>query len=103
MSFGLRETDLLYLHQLFANEPTIEQVWLYGSRAKGTHRPGSDVDLALVGPNISRQLKAHIHAVLEENSPIPYFFDVVHWNTLANESFKINIRQTAQVLYQRPA
>jgi uncharacterized protein len=103
MTFGLRDTDLAYLHQLFAGEPAIEAVWVYGSRAKGTHRPGSDVDLALVGPDISRHLKAHIHATLEENSPIPYFFDVVHWNTLANESLKINIRQTAQVLYQRPA
>ncbi len=101
MTFGRRETDLAYLNQLFAAEPAIEQVWLYGLRAKGTFQPGSDIDLALVGPAISRQLKARIHTVLEEESPIPYFFDVVHWNTLTNEALKANSEKTAKKLYQR--
>jgi len=35
------------------NCPRVEEVWLYGSRAMGRHRPGSDVDLTLVGPQLS--------------------------------------------------
>lgn len=33
--------------------PRVEEVWLYGSRAMGSHRPGSDVDLTLVGHQLS--------------------------------------------------
>ena len=33
--------------------PRVEEVWLYGSRAMGRHRPGSDVDLTLVGHQLS--------------------------------------------------
>ncbi len=101
MKFGLRDSDLLYMQHLFAREPAIEQVWLFGSRAKGTHQPGSDVDLALVGEAIDRQLIARLRAILDEESPIPYFFDVVHWESLRREPLKAAIQQTAQPIYQR--
>lgn len=100
LTFGLRDTDLTYMAELFTRHPDIEQVWLYGSRAKGTNRPGSDVDLALVGPDVKRETVRHIHFVLEEESPMPFFFDVLHWNTLANSTMKAEIQRTAQPLYQ---
>ena len=40
--------------------PRVEQVWLYGSRAMGRHRPGSDIDLTLIGD----QLSHHDHLAL---------------------------------------
>ena len=101
MIYGLRDTDLTYMNELFAQHADIEQVWLYGSRAKGTSRPGSDVDLALVGPEVKRETVAHIHFTLEEDSPMPFFFDVLHWNTLSNAKLKAEIERTAQLLYHR--
>ncbi|MFS6828230.1 nucleotidyltransferase domain-containing protein [Cyanobium sp. ATX-6F1] len=35
------------------NQPSVDQVWLYGSRAMERHQPGSDVDLCLAGESIS--------------------------------------------------
>ena len=102
MKYGLRDTDIEYICALFMTEPAVEQVWLYGSRAKGTNRPGSDIDLALVGPAITQKMKGYFHDILDEESPIPYFFDLVHWNTISNEKFKAEIQRTAQLLYQRP-
>ena len=52
MTFGLRDSDIQYMTDLFRQHPDIDEVWVYGSRAKGTNRPGSDVDLALVGPDV---------------------------------------------------
>lgn len=101
MNFGLRDTDLLYMTSLFQQHPDIEQVWVYGSRAKGTNRAGSDVDLALIGLNVKRKTVSHIHFVLEEESPMPFFFDVLHWDTLSNQKLKDEIQRTAQLLYQR--
>lgn len=101
MKFGLRDSDLTYMHGLFQQHVDIEQVWLYGSRAKGIHKPGSDVDLALVGSDVLRTTVSEVHFVLEEESPIPFFFDVLHWNALSNEKLKHEIQRTAQLLYQR--
>jgi len=41
------------LLQVLAAEPTVRQVWLYGSRAMGRQRQGSDIDLTLVGEELS--------------------------------------------------
>ena len=41
---------------LFSAEPAVQEVWLYGSRAMGRHRPGSDIDLTLVAPASSLAL-----------------------------------------------
>ena len=39
--------------QVLAAEPAVRQVWLYGSRAMGRERHGSDIDLTLVGEGLS--------------------------------------------------
>lgn len=101
MTFGLRDTDIQYMHDLFRQHPEIDEVWIYGSRARGTHRPGSDVDLALVGPDVTFGIVVHIHFVLEEDSPMPFFFDVTHWNTVRDEKFKEKVRLTSQLIYQK--
>ena len=101
MNFGLKDSDIQFMQALFVEEPTIEQAWVFGSRAKGNHQAGSDVDIALIGTELTRQTVARIHAILEEESPIPYFFDVVHWNKMSNEKVKTEIQRTAQPLYQR--
>jgi predicted nucleotidyltransferase len=101
MNFGLRAADIQFMHILFQQHLDIEQVWVYGSRAKGTNQPGSDVDLALIGPDVKGETVKHIHFVLEEESPMPFFFDVLHWNTLSNQKLKDEIQRTAQPLYQR--
>lgn len=101
MTFGLRDTDITYMHDLFRQHPDIEQVWVYGSRAKGANRPGSDVDMALIGPDVKHETVSHVHFVLEEDSPMPFFFDVLLWNTLTNQKLKNEIERTGQLLYQR--
>lgn len=73
MNFGLRDSDTTFMSTLFQQHADIEQVWLYGSRAKGTNKPGSDVDLALIGPNVQRDTVRDVHLVLEEQSPMPFF------------------------------
>ena len=47
--FGLPESAIEAIRRVLAKCPGIEKVVIYGSRAKGTFRPGSDIDLALYG------------------------------------------------------
>ncbi|GAB3659824.1 nucleotidyltransferase domain-containing protein [Echinicola sediminis] len=47
MRFGLLEADIEAINKSFAAYPKIKKVILYGSRAKGNFRPGSDIDLTV--------------------------------------------------------
>jgi len=53
MNTGISEEYITQLKILFSKNSKIEEAILFGSRAKGTHRPGSDIDIALKGENIT--------------------------------------------------
>jgi proline iminopeptidase len=55
MIFGLAERHYNELVQLFKRHPGIEQVLIFGSRAKGTSKPYSDIDLAVIAPTMDDQ------------------------------------------------
>lgn len=72
---------------------------LYGSRALGTFKKGSDIDLALKGETLSDSVCAQIHFELEEDIPLPYFFDVTHYASIDNDKLKAHIDQFGKVFY----
>ena len=51
---------------LFTAEPAVQEVWLYGSRAMGRHRPGSDIDLTLVAPGLRHEDRLRLMAALDD-------------------------------------
>ena len=53
LRFGLTEVTIKALHSVFQKYPSIEKVVVYGSRAKGNFKPGSDIDLTVVAPGMS--------------------------------------------------
>ena len=99
--FGLRSSDLAFLHNLFEKTDEIEQALIFGSRAKGNHKTGSDVDLALQGEKLNPKITSHIHYILEEESPMPYFFDVVDYTHLDKKELREYIDKVGVVIYSR--
>jgi len=69
--------------------PDIRWVKLYGSRALGRQRPGSDIDLAFSAPI------DHIAALAGalEELPTPYLFDVTDWGSLRHEGLRRHIAE----------
>lgn len=51
--FGLKDDLILKFREVFAKYPEIDQVLIYGSRAMGNYRSGSDIDLVLVGSGVN--------------------------------------------------
>jgi len=49
MKFGLSQSTIGRIQAVFSRYPQLEKVVLYGSRAKGNYRNGSDIDLTLCG------------------------------------------------------
>jgi predicted nucleotidyltransferase len=59
----------------------LQEVWLYGSRAMGRHRPGSDIDLTLVAPGLSHQRRLRLMGALDELL-LPWSIDLSLWHEL---------------------
>ncbi len=75
MKYGLPERTIEMVCAIFAKYPEVERAVLYGSRAKGNYKPGSDIDLTLFGANLTRQLCATIDDELDDLL-LPYSIDL---------------------------
>ena len=73
---ALRERDLAVLRRTFRRFPCVREVRLFGSRATGTARRASDIDLAISAPDATAEQWLELTDELDE-APIIYEFDVV--------------------------
>ena len=67
----------------------------------GNHKHGSDVDLAIVGQKVDSETVSRLHALLEEEGPMPYRFDVVDYTHLDQSALKEHIDQVGKIIYSR--
>jgi predicted nucleotidyltransferase len=87
------------LFSIFSKYPGIKQAILYGSRAKGKYRNGSDIDLSLKTDNtFTRSDLLNISGDFDD-SDIPYFVDVSIYEKLSNPDLKAHIDRVGKVLY----
>lgn len=89
--FGLQPSDIKYIKEQIALFPEIQKVKVFGSRAIGNYKEGSDVDMALCGENISLDTLSQLKSKLQEEGPLPYLFDLVHFETIENDALKRHI------------
>ncbi len=101
MSLGLRDTDLEYIVQVLSKFSEIEKALIFGSRAKGTHKAGSDVDIAIVGESITFDIISKVRFQLEEESPMPYFFDIVDYTHLEHLELKEHIDRVGKTIWDK--
>jgi predicted nucleotidyltransferase len=101
MKFGLKEEDIAYIVGALKEFDEIEKAAVFGSRAKGNYKPGSDVDLAIFGEAISFSTIAHLLFMLEEDSPMPYLFDIVDYTHLAHQELKEHIERVGLTIFER--
>lgn len=80
--FGLLESDLTSILEVISIHQHVDQVFIFGSRAKGNFRPGSDVNLALKGKNLDFETVRKISYILNEETLMPYKFDVVNYHSI---------------------
>lgn len=99
MTLGLSGKELSQITLILKKFPDIQEAILFGSRAMGTFKQGSDVDIALKG-RITIQVVARVKALLEEESPMPYIFDVVDYKTIETPAFKEHIDKHGQSIYR---
>lgn len=99
MMFGLKEDHIALLNGIFKKYDAIEEVILYGSRAKGSHTDRSDIDLALKG-NMDRYIISSI-AMDAQDSDLPYKIDLQDYNKIANFALKDHIDRVGKIFYKK--
>jgi predicted nucleotidyltransferase len=94
---ALTERELSLIRGVFANHSEISRVILFGSRAKGTHKPYSDVDLAICG-DITHLQAQGIAAELDE-LPLPYRYDVQPYELIRSKELRDHIDRVGIQVY----
>ena len=95
---GLDAEVLSQLQALFSCYPEIRKVIFFGSRAKGTPRKNSDIDLAVDG--IENPLAIESLSMEMDELPLPYRFDLQAMSTIKNQSLLEHIERVGIVIYR---
>lgn len=101
MKFGLKETTIGQIQSVLTRYPQIEKAILYGSRAKGNYKTGSDIDLTLLGGD---DLTVKIlYCIMEEidNLLLPYTFDLSIFHQIKDIDVIDHIQRVGVVFYER--
>ena len=101
LEFGLTEKNILLIKNIFKQYPQIEEVVIFGSRAIGNYKKGSDIDIALKGVDIDFKITAKIDYKLNEETALPYMFDVVDYNNIDNEDLRLHINNEGKIFYKK--
>lgn len=100
MPYGLTNSELKHLCGVFAHYSHVGQAILYGSRAKGNYKPFSDVDITLVGYELTREDLNNILLEIDDLL-LPYQVDLSLFHKLKNEALIDHIRRRGIVIYQQ--
>ncbi len=101
MTFALPDKSENIILNSLAKRPEIEHASIFGSRAMGNFKHGSDVDLVIYGPSITESIRSRLSAELNEELPLPYYFDVVHYESIRNTELKKHIDSEGKEFYRR--
>jgi predicted nucleotidyltransferase len=94
----LTDHELSLIRNVFRRHPRLSGVILFGSRDKGTHRPQSDVDLAITGD--VTPLEAEMIAGELDELPLPYRFEVQPLDRISHSPLRNHIDRVGIRIYQ---
>ncbi|MBI5694966.1 MAG: nucleotidyltransferase domain-containing protein [Nitrospirae bacterium] len=100
MTFGLKDSTIERIRGVFANHPEVEKAVLYGSRAKGTYKNGSDIDLTLHGDGLTLQTMNSIANEIDDLM-LPYMFDLSIYSDIKDPDMLEHIERVGVVFYER--
>ncbi|MBX3640389.1 MAG: nucleotidyltransferase domain-containing protein [Nitrosomonas sp.] len=97
---GLSQATLDQLNSVFRQHNAIDSVLIYGSRAKGNYRPGSDIDLTIKGSTLEFAELMQIEDQIDDLY-LPYTVDLSQYDQLTNPDLISHIDRTGIAIYDR--
>jgi predicted nucleotidyltransferase len=98
MKFGLKQKVIEQINSIFRKYPQVEQAVIYGSRAKGNFKKGSDIDLVLRGKALDLSLANKISIEIDDLL-LPYSFDISILGQIDNPDLIDHIKRRGNVFY----
>jgi predicted nucleotidyltransferase len=99
-NIGLEPDDILKIKTVFMEYPQLDSVLIYGSRAKGNYRPASDIDLTLIGEDLTSSLLSEIEFKLDDLL-LPYKFDISIYDKITDAQFLDHINRIGKEFYRK--
>lgn len=100
MSSGLSQATIVRIQGVLACFKEVQRAVLYGSRAMGNYRAGSDIDLTLYGTGLSFDQLGLIASELDDLL-LPYTIDLSIFEQLANPDLREHIERVGLLFYER--
>ena len=100
LPFGLPAAAVEKIFTVFSFHPEVQKVVLYGSRAKGNYKTGSDIDLTMYGDSLNHTLLLKILDELDDLL-LPWLIDLSIFKQIDNVSLLEHIERVGVVFYQR--
>lgn len=95
---GKDRNDMLNAIKRFTE---VDRAVLFGSRAKGNYKHGSDVDISIDGRKVTHKTVIALSSFLNEETRMPYHFDIIHFDSIKNQELKDHIRRVGIILYEK--
>jgi len=100
MPFGISESLFDQIVSLFEQNPHVIKAILFGSRAKGNYKPGSDVDIAISGKDLTLQDILSLQNHLDDLDQ-PYIFDIILFDSITEPALINHIERAGIEIYHR--
>jgi predicted nucleotidyltransferase len=100
MKVGLKADTIERIGAVFAGFPQVEKAVLYGSRAIGTFKNGSDIDFTLNGKDLTLHVISKIDLGIDDLL-LPYTFDLSIFQRLSDPDLIDHVQRVGVVFYRR--
>ena len=99
--YGLKEATIEKIRGVFSHYPQVEEAVLYGSRAKGTYKNGSDIDLTLHGD--ADLTRGTLYRIMDDLDDLllPYTIDLSIFSTISDTAVVEHIQRVGVTFYQK--
>jgi predicted nucleotidyltransferase len=99
-TIGLSQKDIENIKAVFAAHPEIEKAVLYGSRAKGSYKTSSDIDLTFFGKDLDLNIVQEVENELDDLL-LPYRFDISIFHQIDNSALIDHIERVGIVFWEK--
>ena len=100
MLYGLTDKEYQLITGIFQGWPKVEEVNIFGSRALGTNKAASDIDLSVKGHSLSFTDIIMLRSALDD-LPLAYKYDVIDYATIKNADLKDHIDRFGILFYSK--